>query len=59
MKNKIILSGAEETIITALEHPVYTHDYVIEHINDVGFIGCRVRAFYEAVKQIDKVGLHF
>jgi hypothetical protein len=56
---KIILSGAERTIIAGLGHPVYTAEFVEEWVNWKGSVlinvfagmqSCSARGFYEAVK---------
>jgi hypothetical protein len=65
MKERIILSGAERTILTALEHPLYNADFVEEWINrdDLVFINApaalqatAAKGFYEAVKAFNAAG---
>jgi hypothetical protein len=64
-RDKIVLSGAEQTIITGLGHPIYTVDFIEQWINryDLVYINAAAalqaiaaKGFYEAIKKMDEAG---
>jgi predicted RNA-binding Zn-ribbon protein involved in translation (DUF1610 family) len=65
MREKWCLSGAEQTIISGLKHPLYTVEFIQEWINrdDLVFINApaalqavAAKGFYEAVKAMNAAG---
>jgi hypothetical protein len=65
MREKIVLSGAERTVLTGLKHPLYTAEFVEHWINrdDPVFINApaalqaaAAKGFYEAVRAFNAPG---
>lgn len=64
-RDKIFLSGAERTVLTGLEHPLYTAEFLETWINrdDLVFTNApaalqaaAAKGFYEAVKKMIEAG---
>jgi hypothetical protein len=65
MREKIILSGAERTVLTGLKHPIYTAEFVEHWVNrnDLVFTNApaalqaaAAKGFYAAVKAFNDAG---
>jgi hypothetical protein len=64
-RDKIVLSGAERTIITGLGHPIYTAEFIEQWINRDDYVlinavaalqAVAAKGFYEAVKKMNEAG---